>query len=89
MAVWEYIPCYVHRSSIMGHKVRQEIWHVATLCSGAQAETRKKQNLQNSFKWKSLKHTNTAETFLLQGDQGKRFTTRSDGTALGTQQTNT
>ena len=24
----------------MGHKVRQEIWHVATLCSGAQAETR-------------------------------------------------
>jgi hypothetical protein len=27
----------------MGHKVRQEIWHVATLCSGAQTETRKNQ----------------------------------------------
>jgi len=37
----------------------------------------------------SLTHTNTAETLLLQGGQGKWFTARSNGTTLGTQQTNT
>jgi hypothetical protein len=68
----------------MGHKVRQEIWHVATLYSGAQAETRKNK-MYRIHSIESLKHTNTAETILLQGGQVKRFTTRGNGTALRTQ----
>lgn len=72
----------------MGHTVLQEIWHVATLFLNTSRD-RKEQNIQNSFKWKTLKRTNSAETFCSQGGQGKPLTTRSNGTALGTQQTNT